>query len=289
MHPILSLVLVDLQLHTTSYRVFLSLAALSTVSLAWLVAARRGLPRDRSMACLLAMAVVFPVGARLFDAITKAELYTREPGRLLALDFNGFSMWGGLILAVAVGVIACRLLSVDLVRLADSAMPGIGVGVALTRIGCFLAGCCYGRETDLPWGVTFPSGSNAHLHQLLSGGLFSMRGVDPRPVHPTQLYEALAALVAVGFALWLLKRRAPEGTAFLTCACWYSLVRLAIHPLRVPGGELTTAEWFYPALYTGILLVAGAALLVRRNRSRRDSIADFPSGRYTSELASQSG
>jgi phosphatidylglycerol:prolipoprotein diacylglycerol transferase len=277
-HPSLSLVLGDIQIHTTSYRVFLSLAALSTVGLAWLVAARRGLHRGRSLACLLAMAVAFPVGARLFDAITKADLYSREPRRLLALDFNGFSMWGGLILAVAVGVTMSRLLSVDLVRLADSTMPGIGVGVALTRVGCFMAGCCYGRETDLPWGVTFPSGSNAHLHQLLGGGLLSLQSA-PRPVHPTQLYEALAALAAVGFVLWLFNRRASEGAAFLACACWYSLVRLAIHPLRIPGGELVVPSWFYPALYTAILLVAGSALLVRCNPNRsRNALAGSAGG-----------
>ncbi len=266
MHPAISLVIGGVQLHTTSYRLFMVLGVLATVVLGFTVARGRGLPWRRVAVALVAMSVAFPVGARLFDAATKTEIYRREPWRLWSPDLAGFSMFGGLILTVAVGVVACQLLDLDLPRMADAAMPGLGAGIALMRVGCFMAGCCYGTRTDLPWGVTFPRGSNAHLHQLLGGSVFPLGG-DPLPVHPTQLYEALAALVAVGFVLWLFRRGARDGTAFLLCACWYSAFRLLNGYLRVPGGELIVPAWFYPALYGIILGIAGGALLWRQNHS----------------------
>ena len=268
MHPVISFVVGGLAIHTTSYRLFMVMGVLATVGLGFLVATLRGLPQRRVGLCLLAMAVAFPIGARLLDVTTKIDLYQKEPGRLLGTDLIGFSLYGGLILAVVVGAAGCRLLSLDLPRMADAAMPGLGVGIALMRVGCFLAGCCFGRETDLPWGVTFPPGSNAHLHQLLTGGLVFLGG-GPRPVHPTQLYEALAALLALGLVLWLFRSRAADGVAFLSCACWYSAFRLANHMLRVPGEELTVPEWFYPVAYGSILLLAGGALISLTSCSRR--------------------
>ena len=267
MNPVISFVVGDLAIHTTSYRLFMVMGVLATVGLGYAVAICRGLQGHRVALCLLAITVAFPLGARLFDAVTKLGYYLEKPARLLSLDLGGFSMWGGLILAAAVGVMACRLLALNLPRMADSAMPGLGIGIALMRMGCFMAGCCFGKETDLPWGVTFPPGSDAHIHQLLADGSIIFGG-DPRPVHPTQLYESVAALLAVAFVFWLFKRAAPDGIAFLSCACWYSAFRLFNHYLRVPGGELTVPGWFYPVLYSLVLMVAGGALIWRTFRHR---------------------
>jgi phosphatidylglycerol:prolipoprotein diacylglycerol transferase len=249
-----------------SYNTLYSLAAATTLLLAWGIAAWRGLPRSRTAACLLAMAVAVPVGARLLHAAINRDLYIREPQRLFELDFGGFSLYGGLLLAVVTGFLACRALGVDLVKLADTTTPALGVGLAIARTGCFLAGCCYGYDTDLPWGVVFPIGSNVHLYQLSLGrNLFTWQ-VDP--VHPTQLYEIAAALLGTALAVWLLWRRSPPGVTFLVCVIWFSAFRWLNWYLRVPPASLTTPSWFYPVVYAVIILVCGY-FLYRRWHSPR--------------------
>ena len=262
MNPVLSLTLGGWQINTSSYRLFFILAAAATIGLSMVVAHHRGLPTRRCLGCLLPMAAAVPIGARLMDAATKRDLYMEDPSRLWAVDLTGFSMFGGLLLASLVGIVACRRLRIDLVRLADSVAPALGIGIALMRVGCFEAGCCFGEVCDLPWAVTFPAGSEAHLYQLLSSGTIFSLG-SPLPVHPTQLYEAAAGLTGSGLALWILAGKRMEGTAFLFFAGWYSGFRLVNHVFRAAGSSLTVSDQFYPILYTAVLLAAAATLILR--------------------------
>ncbi|MBI2908234.1 MAG: prolipoprotein diacylglyceryl transferase [Chloroflexi bacterium] len=260
MQPVLALEFAGRFLALPSYRTLLLLAVMVTVGLTLWVAVRRGLPVREAAACLLSMAAAAPVGARLLHAGINSDLYLREPDRLLSLDPGGFSLYGGLLLAAAVGWVACRVLGLEVTRLADASAPALGVGVAIARTGCFLAGCCFGKETDLPWAVTFPPGSNAHIYQIANGiGLFS---AGPLPVHPTQLYELAAALGGACLAGWLLRRKTVDGTAFLAFIIWLSLFRWGNFYLRVQPTTLTIPTWFYPALYLGI--IALCLYLLRR-------------------------
>ena len=266
MYPVLTFALAGQAFAVTSYRFFFVLAAATTLGLSLAVAARRGLPGRRVAPCLLAAAVAVPVGARALDVLTKPAAYAGHLERILAVDLDGFSLYGGLLLALAVGGLACGLARLDLRRLADATAPGLGVGIALMRLGCFAAGCCFGRETNLPWGVTFPPGSEAHSYQLLHGGrLFALAA--PAPVHPTELYEALAALGAAALALWLAGRRHRSGVPFLAALLWYDAFRLANHFLRVPASGLDVPAWFYPVVYLGVLALAGAVLAWRTSAS----------------------
>ncbi|MCL4535497.1 MAG: prolipoprotein diacylglyceryl transferase [Bacteroidetes bacterium] len=253
MQPVLSFVLAGHLIAVASYSTFLYLAAAITIGLGVVVAARRGLPAGRSLFCLAAMAAATPLGARLLDIASNPEVYAREPGEAFALDSSGFALYGGLFLAMVVGVVSCRALSVPLLRLADAAAPALGTGIAIMRVGCFLAGCCAGKVTDLPWGVTFPVASNPHVHQIISGiGLFAG---GPLPVHPTQLYESAAALAGAALAVWLLRRRMADGTAILAFSAWFTAFRWLNFPLRQTPPTLGVHDWFYPALYATIIIV----------------------------------
>ena len=260
MNPVLTFETGGLAVHVTTYRFFMLAAAATVVGLGLLIAARRGLPWRQSLPCLLAAAAAVPVGARLFDLATKPDLYGEHPERLVATDLAGFSMFGGLILAAATGTLVCRWLRLDLARMADSVAPGLALGIALMRVGCFEAGCCFGKAADLPWAVIFPRGSEAHLHQIVGSGWLAL-AAEPRPVHPTQLYELSAALAGALLTSLLISRGVANGSAFLALVAWYSAFRLLNHLLRVPGAGLAVPEWFYPALYATTGLVALGALL----------------------------
>ena len=82
----------------------------------------------------------------------------------------------------------------------DVAAPAVAIGAAVGRIGCFLNGCCDGTICTLPWGVQFPAGSHAWMRQL-NAGLISEAAPLSLPVHPTQLYAAIAAFGVLGLLL----------------------------------------------------------------------------------------
>lgn len=249
-----------------SYTLFLVLGMMLVVALALLVGAKRGLPPGKTIICLLVMGTSMVIGSRILYAITNAAKYRSNPMRLFELHFTGFALYGGLILALVGGVIVCRLVRVDIWRLLDSTAPALGLGIAVVRVGCFLNGCCFGISTSLPWGVSFPIGSSAYNYQLTnsleSSGLAGLFQGLPA-LHPTQLYEMLAALAGSAIALLILRRKVGNGVAFLSFALWFTAFRWFDDGLRVPGPAQTVSTRLNLAVY-GALVVAGVVALIRR-------------------------
>jgi len=288
-HPILfELSLPDgTSLEVTSYRVAYMSAVFVALAIAWLLARRDGLPARRSLAVLLVSAVTLPVGARLWHAITNPEVYASEPWRLWTLQASGHALFGGVFLASVAGVLAARLMRVDLWRLADAAAPALGAGIVIMRLGCFANGCCFGRLTDGPTGVTFPPGSYAHFWQLAHGYIKLFEA--PLPVHPTQLYEAAGALACV--AVWAVVRRfsvphdvvsdmpsytsnitplrVPSGVPFLSFVAAFAVVRSLNWTFRVPPDTLTEPGIYWP-IYAATVAVCGALVFARFVVTRRD-------------------
>jgi len=250
-----------------AYSTFYTLAWLLAPLVGAWVASRRGLP-GRRVAALYYLALAAGVlGARAFDLGIAWRFYAEDPTRIWSLNFQGFSLYGGLLLATLTGIALARLWRLSVWALADSAVPALALGIVLMRTGCFLRGCCFGIESDLPWAVRFPMGSPAWAEQLLAGktGIMGFGG-QVLPVHPTQLYEMAGALLVAAVALLVMRRTRRDGPAFLTFAIGFTLVRLANGFLRARQSVITAPTWFYPAFYlllVGVLIV----LLVVRLRS----------------------
>ena len=119
----------------------------------------------------------------------------------------------------------------------------------------------------MPWGVTFPAGSPAHVYGLLADPVLFLAG--PQPVHPTQIYEAILVLASAAIAGTLLVRNAPWGTAFCAFALGYALARWGIFYLRPPPESNGLLHYFQPALYAAIILAAGGTLVVSRMKRAR--------------------
>ena len=251
-----------------AYSVFYTLAWVLAPLLGAYVAHRRGLPTKRAVAVYALALASGIVGARLFDLFIAWDFYAGEPSRILGLSFQGFSLYGGLMIATLTGIGLARLWRLPVWRLADSAVPSLAAGIVLMRAGCFFRGCCFGIETALPWGVVYPPGSPAWAYQAVSSssGLLGAIGGVVHPVHPTQLYEMLAALLFAALALVLMRRRTPDGVPFLAFALGFTLFRLGNGFLRVRQPVITAPEWFYPAFYLGLAAVLVALLMIRAQR-----------------------
>ncbi len=244
---------------------------------AFLVGRRRveqiGLSSDElfNMGYLSVLAGVF--GAHLLHVALNADRYfdgSLAGGLWSTLAFwqGGLSYYGGLAGGIVALSLYARRKGVATIDVLDFVAPLGAVGLAFTRFGCFLNGCCYGRPSRLPWAVSFPVGSQPQVAQA-SAGLVTP-GEASLPVHPTQLYElvAAAAIFAFLWAFWPRRRFAGEVVLlfFLIYAPWRfasELLRADTEPWRPWGLELGGLN-VYQAL--SLLLFTAALLLWQRER-----------------------
>lgn len=253
-----------------TYGVFLALAFLSAIMLTVKLAARDGLSSERIYDLCLWMLLASLVGSKLLMLFTEPE-YRSNPWQLFSLDFlrSGGVFYGGLLGAIVTGYFLMKLFKLPWWKTADACAPGIALGNFFGRQGCFAAGCCWGKPTNLPWGVKFTEAGNA------------ITGVPTETyLHPTQLYESFAMLAVFLFLLWLHKRRAFTGQVILYYAILYSVIRFAIEFLRDdPRGDilgLTSLTGLSTSQLISVVVGVGALILliVRRRRAQASEKAD---------------
>ena len=212
-----------------TYGVFLALAFLCAILITVKLAERDGLPRQKIYDLSLWMLLASLIGSKILMFFTEPE-YRDHPLQLLSLDFlrSGGVFYGGLLGAVLTGYLLIRRYKLPWWKTADACAPGIAIGNFFGRQGCFAAGCCWGKPTNLPWGVKF-----TELGHEITGVPVDV------PLHPTQLYESFSMLIVFFFLLWLHKRRRFNGQVILFYALLYSIVRFAIEFVRDdPRGDI---------------------------------------------------
>jgi phosphatidylglycerol:prolipoprotein diacylglycerol transferase len=130
-----------------------------------------------------------------------------------------------------------RRRGLSILRLADCIAPGLLLGLALGRVGCFLNGCCYGGPCDLPWAVSFPPDSPPWLDQRSRGLLPAVAaGGQPPwslPVHPAQLYAAIDAALLAAVAVAATPRLRRDGEVFALVLTLHPISRLLLEAIRV--------------------------------------------------------
>lgn len=239
-----------------TYGVFLALAFLGAIFVTVKLGERDGLPRERIYDLCLWMLVSSLVGSKILMFFTEPE-YRDNPKLLISLDFlrSGGVFYGGLLGAIITGYCLIRRWKLPWWKTADACAPGIALGNVLGRLGCFSAGCCWGKPTSLPWGVRF-----TELGHEVTGV-----PIDAY-LHPTQLYESGAMLLAFFFLLWLHKRKRFSGQVILTYAAIYAVVRFLIEFVRDdPRGDilgLTTLTHLSTSQMIGIIVGIGAIVLL---------------------------
>ena len=222
-----------------SYGVLLAAAYLGGLQFSLVRARQRGIDPARVMDLGIYIIVSALVGAKLLLVLVDADHFLNNPADLLSLARSGGVFYGGLILAVLVGLWYVWKHQLPTWRIADIAAPGIAFGHVVGRLGCFLAGCCYGHETDVPWAVTF-------TNPLALENVGTPLGV---PLHPTQLYEAGAELVILGLLLAFEHRgRAFPGRTFWGYMLVYGLSRFVIEffrgdPRGMVFGNVSTSQF----------------------------------------------
>lgn len=228
-----------------TYGVLVATAFLVAIAITSRLARRAGLNADDVTGLGINAALAGLIGAKLWMVLQNIELYVRQPAELFTLSTlqSGGVFFGGLLGAVAVAFWTIRSKKLPLWPTLDAFAPGIALGHAIGRLGCFAAGCCWGEACDRSWAVTFRSrDANALTGVPLDVAL-----------HPTQIYESVAQAILF-LILWKLyaRRVAGELTAgrvFGVYLAGAGLERFVVEFFRAHetgppfGGPLTVAQW----------------------------------------------
>jgi len=158
------------------------------------------------------------LGSRILFVLINFDFFRQHPLQMFKVWEGGLVFYGGLVPAAVVAFWVMKAHRLPVWKLADLISPLIALGLSFGRIGCFLAGCCYGKETSLPWAVVFRNpDSLARLNV---------------PLHPTQLYDAANGLALFFFLSWMEKRKSFDGQIFWLFVFLYSITRFLVEIFR---------------------------------------------------------
>lgn len=240
------------------------------------------------------------VGARLLYIIEHPGDFAGRFWDVFKIWEGGLSFYGGFIAAAVVNLVILRIRRVPVFKMYDLVAPSLILGLACGKVGCFLNGCCFGRESHVPWAVSFPAGtpidakgtirpSPAFERQFLrqytdeiarTGDTFSREDFLRRlnqvalttrctdPVHPVQLYEAGASLTILGALLVFTRYRRRYGETTCLFGTLYPAARFGLEFFRDRHAVLlglTSAH----LLSSGAFLVFGVLFIVVRKHGRK--------------------
>lgn len=197
------------------------------------------------------------LGARLLFVLLDLSSYSGRWLDIFKIWAGGMSLHGSLIGGVFALVYLARKNRIRFLVLSDLASPIFAVAYAFGRIGCFLNGCCYGAQCELPWGVRFQDERNPNFLTL--------------PSHPVQIYGTILSLLYFVFLVWWEKRPRRDGAMFYAHVAFYGLYRGLVEFLRAGA----TSDYLIPSLHLtlthiiSLLMVIGGGIglaWVKRNR-----------------------
>lgn len=226
-----------------SYSILTALGLIAGLTLILRAARRQGVDPTPLGRLLLVSLLGSLVGARLGDALA-------SPAHVLSLIDGGLMYYGGLLGGLAGFTVYCKIARLPWAATADLFVPGVALGHAFGRVGCYLGGCCYGAATDSALGVHFPFSPDT-------------------PRHPTQLYEAAGELCLFALFSFVVPRKRFHGQPVSLYLLLYAALRLGIETLRADGdrgaiGPLSTSTLIALACIPAAL----GAWLVFRARAR---------------------
>jgi len=249
-----------------SYGLMLALSFLIGIYWSMYRAKKRGINRNSVMDLSLLIVLSAIVGSRALYVFTHLDefrgrwLDTFSPFQSSGeIGLLGLTMLGGVLLALLTIFIFCKVKKISILKLCDVMVPAFGLGIFLTRIGCFLHGCCFGKPCDLPWGTVFP---------LISPAGSILQG---QHLHPTQLYSSFYGLIILFVILWLDRKPRFDGFLLSVFFMLYGVFRFAVDCLRYYESSVKTSvlgmSFTINQVISFLMLACGLFLFFRLRRS----------------------
>lgn len=240
-----------------TYGLFIAVAFLSGFIFFLFDVNRRGFTIDTGVDIGFWVLLSAILGSRLVYVFVNYKYYLKFPLRSLMVWEGGLVWYGALLGGVVAAVIYIRAKKLDWWLWADMGAPPLALAQAVGRIGCLMAGCCYGKETSLPWGILFKESTIAP------------NGVH---LHPTQIYHMLCNFAIFLFLFFRRGRAAFKGEIFLLYLILYGATRSVVEIFRgdprgfLFGGLISTSQFISIA----VIAVAVPFYFYLRNKEKRE-------------------
>ncbi|WP_338778446.1 prolipoprotein diacylglyceryl transferase [Metabacillus sp. FJAT-52054] len=241
-----------LQVHW--YGIIIGLGALLGLWIAVRESVRRGLHKDTFVDLVLFAIPIAIICARLYYVAFQWDYYSQNPAMIPQIWQGGLAIHGGLIGAVATGVVFARIKKLSFWKIADIAAPSIILGQAIGRWGNFMNQEAFGGP------VTRGFLENLHLPNFIINQMY----IDGQYYHPTFLYESLWNLAGFALLLFLRKVNLRRGELFLSYVIWYSIGRFFIEGMRTDSLMLTADLRIAQVISIVLILTAVGIIIYRR-------------------------
>ena len=242
-----------LTIHT--YGLLIAVGFLVALTLAAREAKRKDIPNESIIDVGFYALLSGVIGARLFFILTNLGNFLEHPLDMVKIWEGGLVFYGGVIFALPTAIWVAKKRGLPLWQTADIWAPPIAIGHAIGRLGCFCAGCCYGRPAEgLLWSVTF---TNPNSLAVLG-----------TPLHPTQLYESALELMNFLILMTLRRHQSFKGQLFLVYILNYSIIRSVVELFRGDEvrGFLFPGFSYSQAISVAMFIAALSLLIVLKNK-----------------------
>ena len=246
-----------LTLHT--YGLFLAIGFIIGLSVAVRIGKKHGIEPQQIMDLGLILIISGIIGSRIVYVLMDISYYLENPLDIFKIWQAGLVFSGGLLAAIIAGFFYLRHHKLDMLQMGDILAPSIAIGQAIGRIGCFMAGCCYGKPTNVPWGVIFTNPKIIPSHLLYI------------PLHPTQLYASFGNFMIFFILMILSAKKRFNGQVFIWYLILHSTARLIIERFRGDDrGIFLGTQWTVTQFITILILFSAiGALFFMKSRNEK--------------------
>ena len=231
-----------------TYGLLVATGFLVAILLASSRAEKEGLDSHKVLDLCFYVMVSALLGARLLYVIVEYRYFLDSPLEIFKFWKGGLVFYGGLILGVLISLWYLKRNQMPMWKTADLLAPSIALGQSIGRWGCFFAGCCYGKKTDVAWGVTFTD----------------PRSLAPLEIslHPTQVYLSLNAVFIFIFLMWLSKRKVFDGQILWSYGILYSIGRFLIEYFRGDDRGFPVEQVLSTSQFVGVFVFSFSAFML---------------------------
>jgi phosphatidylglycerol:prolipoprotein diacylglycerol transferase len=240
-----------------SYGLMMAIGIISAILITSYRAKKRGMDHEAIIDIAIYGVIGGLIGAKLLYFIAEAPYIFKNPKVIKDMLTSGFVVYGAIIGGVGAAYIYCRIKKLNFIKYFDLTVPSIALAQGLGRLGCFFAGCCYGKETSSPLGIIFKNSPYAP---------------NDIKLHPTQIYSSIGDFIIAGILFYFARKERKNGQVAGLYMILYSIGRFLIEFLRDdPRGNiffLSTSQFICVFVFIGGIFVYNINLISKKNAEK---------------------